>query len=122
MKYRLIAMDLDGTLNNDEKVITPHTRETLMKMQEQGVRLALASARPSPGLFRERDALGMQNHGGILMSYNGGRIVDAASGEVLYETSMDLEETRKAVLCHRQTGLYGRVRMLEQRHDLHGSQ
>jgi len=94
MKYKLIAMDLDGTLNNDDKIITPRTREKLMWAQAQGIRLALASARPSPGLFRERDALGMQNHNGILMSYNGGRIVDAATNEVLYETSMDLEETR----------------------------
>ena len=30
MKYRLIAMDLDGTLNNDEKKITPRTRDALM--------------------------------------------------------------------------------------------
>ena len=94
MKYKLIAMDLDGTLNNDDKIITPRTVEKLMQAQAQGVRLALASARPSPGLFRERDALDMQNHRGILMSYNGGRIVDAGTNEVLYETSMDLEETR----------------------------
>lgn len=94
MKYKLIAMDLDGTLNNDAKIITPRTREKLMQAQDQGIRLALASARPSPGLFRERDVLDMQNHRGILMSYNGGRIVDAGTGEVLYETSMDLDETR----------------------------
>lgn len=94
MKYKLIAMDLDGTLNNDQKQITELTRCVLMQAQEKGVRLALASARPSPGLFRERDVLRMQDYRGILMSYNGGRIVDAASGEVLFETSMDIEETR----------------------------
>lgn len=94
MKYKLIAMDLDGTLNNDQKQITEITREALMQAQRRGVRLALASARPSPGLFRERDILRMQDYNGILMSYNGGRIVDAASGEVLFETSMDMEETR----------------------------
>lgn len=97
MKYKLIAMDLDGTLNNDEKQITEGTRAALMAAQQQGIRLALASARPSPGLYRERDALRLQDHEGILMSYNGGRIVDAASGKVLFETSMALEET-KAVL------------------------
>lgn len=97
MNYKLIAMDLDGTLSNDQKVITEKTKQALMAAQEQGIRLALASARPSPGLFRERDVLDMQNHNGILMSYNGGRIVDAATGKVLFETSIDLEET-KAVL------------------------
>ena len=94
MDYRLIAMDLDGTLTNDQKIITPKTREALMEAQNRGIRLALASARPSPGLFRERDELRLQDHGGILMSYNGGRIVDAATGQVLFETAMDQEQTR----------------------------
>ena len=94
MKYKLIAMDLDGTLNNDEKQITEITRAALMDAQKQGIRLALASARPSPGLYRERDALRLQDYDGILMSYNGGRIVDAATGRTLFETSMPLEETR----------------------------
>ena len=97
MKYRLIAMDLDGTLNNDEKQITEITKNALMAAQQKGIRLALASARPSPGLYRERDVLHLQDHEGILMSYNGGRIVDAATGKVLFETSMPLDET-KAVL------------------------
>ena len=95
--YRLIAMDLDGTLNNDQKVITPKTREALIQAQGRGIRLALASARPSPGLYKERDILQMQNWGGILMSYNGGRIVDAATGAVLFETAMDQEMTRKVL-------------------------
>ena len=97
MKYKLIAMDLDGTLNNDQKIITEKTRIALMRAQEQGIRLALASARPSPGLYRERDALQMQDHQGVLMSYNGGRIVDAASSQVLFETAMDLPQARQVL-------------------------
>ena len=94
MRYKLIAMDLDGTLNNDQKQISEKTRKVLMDAQRKGIRLALASARPSPGLFRERDALRIQDHKGILMSYNGGRIVDAQTNATLFETSMDIEETR----------------------------
>lgn len=97
MDVKLIAMDLDGTLLNDEKIITPKTKTALMAAQERGIRLALASARPSPGLFRERDALHLQDYGGILMSYNGGRIVDASTGGVLFETCMDLQETKQVL-------------------------
>lgn len=97
MRYQLIAMDLDGTLNNDQKIITEKTKAALMDAQKSGIRLALASARPSPGLYKERDILGLQDHQGILMSYNGGRIVDAGSGKVLFETSMDLEETKQVL-------------------------
>lgn len=97
MKYKLIAMDLDGTLNNDQKIITEKTKAALMAAQKAGIRLALASARPSPGLFKERDILNMQDYQGILMSYNGGRIVDAGSGKVLFETSMDMEQTKQVL-------------------------
>ena len=97
MGYKLIAMDLDGTLNNDQKVITEKTKTALMAAQRKGIRLALASARPSPGLFKERDILRLQDYKGILMSYNGGRIVDAETGKVLFETSMDLEETKQVL-------------------------
>ena len=97
MEYKLIAMDLDGTLSNDRKIITEKTKAALMAAQKKGIRLALASARPSPGLFRERDVLQMQDYGGILMSYNGGRIVDAETGKVLFETAMDPEETKQVL-------------------------
>jgi len=97
MSYKLIAMDLDGTLNNDQKIITEKTKAALMAAQKAGIRLALASARPSPGLFKERDILRLQDHKGILMSYNGGRIVDAETGKVLFETSMDLAETKQVL-------------------------
>ena len=97
MDYQLIALDLDGTLNNDQKVITPGTLDALMAAQRSGLRLALASARPSPGLFKERDILQMGQFGGILMSYNGGRIVDAATAKVLFETSMDMAQTKQVL-------------------------
>lgn len=97
MKYKLIALDLDGTLNNDQKLITEKTKAALMEAQNRGIRLVLASARPSLGLFKERDALRLQEHQGILMSYNGGRIVDAASGAVLFETTMETEQAKKVL-------------------------
>ena len=97
MNLKLIALDLDGTLTNDQKKITPRTMDMLMQLQKQGVRLALASARPAPGLFAICNLLHMKEYGGILMSYNGGRIVEAATGKTLYETGMDIEET-KAIL------------------------
>ena len=48
MKLKLIALDIDGTLTNDEKKITADTLSTLFKFQEQVIRVMLASARPVP--------------------------------------------------------------------------
>ncbi|MEG2642426.1 MAG: HAD hydrolase family protein, partial [Eubacterium sp.] len=66
MNYQLIALDLDGTLCNDDKQITPITKQVLLRAQQKGIRVALASARPAPGLIRERKALELDRYHGIL--------------------------------------------------------
>ena len=50
MAIKAIAMDIDGTLTNDQKVISPRTREKLLAAQESGIKLILASGRPAWGL------------------------------------------------------------------------
>ena len=89
MKYKLIAIDLDGTLNNDAKVITPKTRAALIAVQKQGVKVALVSGRQAPGLKREADALNLQDYHGLRISYNGGRIQDATTGEIIFDSSIE---------------------------------
>ena len=42
LPYRIIALDLDGTLTNHDKVITPKTREALLKAQQEGAIVVLA--------------------------------------------------------------------------------
>ena len=86
--YKLIALDLDGTLNNDEKKITPKTREALISVQRRGVTVVLASGRQAPGLRREAETLCLKDHHGLLLSYNGGRIQDATTGEILFDCSL----------------------------------
>ena len=43
MKYKLLALDLDGTLTNTKKEITPYTRRTIIKAQQKGVKIILAT-------------------------------------------------------------------------------
>jgi HAD superfamily hydrolase (TIGR01484 family) len=88
MKYKMIALDLDGTLNNDNRTITQRTKDALIAVQKQGVTVVLASGRQSPGLKRESETLELEKHHGILLSYNGGKIIDATTKEVIYEKSI----------------------------------
>ena len=39
----MIVLDLDGTLTNEKKKITPKTKEALMRAQENGIKVVLAS-------------------------------------------------------------------------------
>ena len=47
--YEIIVLDLDGTLTNRDKVVTPRTKAALMKAQERGKKVVLASGRPTQG-------------------------------------------------------------------------
>ena len=94
MDVQIIALDIDGTLTDDRKNISNLTLEALIEAEKKGIRLVLASARPASGLFSIRDQLKMEQFGGILMSYNGGRITDCA-GNTFYEISMGLTMTRR---------------------------
>ena len=49
MKLKLIALDIDGTLTNDEKKITADTLSTLLKFQEQGIRVQVWQKPALPG-------------------------------------------------------------------------
>ena len=89
MAYKMIALDLDGTLNSDAHIITPLTQRALLAVQEKcGVTVVLASGRQAPGLRREARALELAKHHGLLMSYGGGRIEDATTQTVLFSRSL----------------------------------
>ena len=47
MKYKLLVLDVDGTLLDSEKKISKRTLAALLKVQQMGVRIVLASGRPT---------------------------------------------------------------------------
>ena len=88
---KAIILDIDGTLTNSQKEITPDTKEALMKAQKAGIRLAIASARSQNGLARFGRWLDFEHNHGVLICYNGGLIVDAQTGETIYSKAMPKE-------------------------------
>ena len=42
MQYKMLALDLDGTLTDSNKQVTPRTAAALAKAAEKGVRIVLA--------------------------------------------------------------------------------
>ena len=70
-KYNIIVLDLDGTLTNRDKVITPRTKEALMEAQRRGKKVVLASGRPTPGVTPLAEELCLQEFGGFILSFNG---------------------------------------------------
>ncbi|MFR7592698.1 MAG: Cof-type HAD-IIB family hydrolase [Longibaculum sp.] len=107
MSIKVIIMDVDGTLTNGKKVVTPKTKEALLKAEEAGAILILASGRPTSGLMDLAKELKMDQHHGLLVSYNGSKVVDCETNETLFNQALSVEEG-KAVLEHMKS--FDRVR------------
>lgn len=91
MKYKLLVLDVDGTLLNDEREIGKRTLAALLKVQQMGVRIVLASGRPTYGLMPLAKTLELGNYGGFVLSYNGCQIIKAQNGEILFERRINPE-------------------------------
>ena len=86
---RVLALDLDGTLTNDQKVVTPATRAALAAAAAKGVTIVLASGRPTAVIMPLAKELGLDKKGGCILSYNGGQIIYVQTGELLFEKRID---------------------------------
>lgn len=116
MKYQLLVLDIDGTLVNSQKKISPATLEALLQLQQSGVRLAIASGRPAQGIHPLAEILKMERFGGFIFAYNGGRIIECSTGTIMDDTTYSPEtfqrvcdvirDYRGALLTHRHDALY----------------
>lgn len=79
-KYKLIALDVDGTLIGKSRRLSDAVRLALIKaQQEYGMRVILASGRPTAGLMQLAQELELARYSGYIMPYNGGQIFNARS-------------------------------------------
>lgn len=95
MNYRMIVLDLDGTLTNRDKVITDHTKRVLMEAQKRGKKVVLASGRPTYGVMPLAEELELDKYEGYILSYNGGVITDCRTREVVFQKKLPVETNRR---------------------------
>lgn len=105
MDYKLLVLDLDGTLTNAKKEITPRNKEILIQAQQQGTRLILASGRPTYGIAPLASQLQMNLFEGYILSYNGGKIIDWKTHEILYSNVLPNVVIPQLYECAKRNGL-----------------
>lgn len=86
--YKIIALDMDGTLLNNNKEVTSKTREALQKAREKGVKVVLASGRPIDGLRRYLDELELVRDNEYVLSYNGCLVQEVKSQKIIHEVGL----------------------------------
>ena len=89
MKYKLIVLDVDGTMLNSNRELTKRTAQTLRKVQQMGIRVALASGRPTYGILPLAQAIDLGVYDGYIISYNGAQVMEAKTGQIIFERRID---------------------------------
>lgn len=90
MNYKLLVLDIDGTVTNSKKEITEKTRDAIIRLQEKGVRVAIASGRPPQGVYSVAQRLEFDKFGSYIMPFNGARIIDFKTRECIYAKTLPM--------------------------------
>ena len=91
-RYKMLVLDLDDTLLRDDYTISEKNRNMIFKTQELGVKVVLASGRPTPAMIRFANELDLGKYDSYIISYNGGVILEMKTNETLFQQSLTKEE------------------------------
>ena len=106
IKCEALALDLDGTLTNEKKKITPLTGNAIQAAMDRGIKVILASGRPALGIKPTARVLRLYERGGFILAYNGGQMIDCKTDEVIFERLLPMEYYPKICSFARSAGLH----------------
>ncbi len=101
-----LFFDLDGTLLNDEKIITPITRALLTKACEKGHKFIINTGRPLASALKIVERLGIEDICDYIAAFNGGMVYNYKTKQITHKTTLNKEfcETVKKIAtetgCH----------------------
>lgn len=90
----MIILDLDDTLLLEDGSISKRTTNCLITAQQYGIHVVLASGRPTYAIKRIAEKLELKKYGGYIISYNGARIINCKTNEILYEANLKKEQVK----------------------------
>ena len=102
--YKLLTIDLDGTLLNSYGEVSENTKSALKKVVSQGTEVVLASGRPISSTKTLALELGVDNY---LISGNGAIVYDIKKEEIIYDKFLNKEQVLKiAKICEANSIFY----------------
>lgn len=86
--YKLIALDMDGTLLTSDKKVSESNEAAIKAAEKKGVKIVLASGRPLAGLTRYLEELDLLKGDDFVLSFNGGLVQNTKTGEIVSKVSL----------------------------------
>jgi Cof subfamily protein (haloacid dehalogenase superfamily) len=93
--YQLIALDMDGTLLNEDKVISQRTHETIAALKVMGKRVVLATGRPLKGVMNYVHELNLLDEHDYVVTYNGALVQSTHNNKILLDIPLSVAAYRE---------------------------
>lgn len=106
MAIKLVAVDIDGTLVNSKREITPEVLEAVQEAKAAGVKVVITTGRPIAGVTELLQTLTLTDPGDYVITFNGGLVQDVATGEDLVKEALSYEDYLEIELLARQIGVH----------------
>ncbi|MGL5330542.1 MAG: sugar-phosphatase [Peptostreptococcaceae bacterium] len=90
--YKLIALDIDGTLLNTDKKITNEVFNSIQEAKKQGAKVVLSTGRPLPGVTPLLEELNLTDDGDYVICFNGALVQEVKSKKVLCNLEMNMDD------------------------------
>lgn len=84
--YKLIAVDMDGTVLKEDKTISEETIKAVKRAKEKGIKVVLATGRPIKGIERYLEELDLISEEDYAISYNGALVQNTKTKEIIGES------------------------------------
>ena len=85
----MITIDLDGTLFDNDKVVSKENLEAIKYAKEKGCYVVIATGRPYDGVKKLLDELNLNTEHDYVITYNGGKILNAKTKEIIFSSTID---------------------------------
>lgn len=92
MDIKLVAIDLDGTLLDSNKLLSAENKAAIKEAKEAGVKVVLCTGRPLRSMQHLLEEADLMDDEDIVITYNGGLIQKAKTGEIINEITFNREE------------------------------
>jgi hypothetical protein len=103
MRYKLIAIDMDGTLLNSNNKVSDRTREVLLRAIDEDIYIVLSTGRIlRSALYFSKD-IGLNYP---IIACNGALISTSNGKDIIYENPMNLELAKKIAELAEDNGIY----------------
>lgn len=103
--YKLIALDMDGTLLRSDGTISERTQAAIRAAHQQGVQVVLASGRPFEGIERYLEQLGLTSEKDFALNYNGAVLTNVGTREIIRSNLLTGKDIREVYAFSQQVGV-----------------